>query len=84
MKKMNAKQKEAFDMAVKIAAAASRFHTNYGMDLVQKKLEAAGVKVTSPDIKPWVAKAKAVHDAFGKKRGGDYPTLMKAIAAAAN
>ena len=84
MKKMDAKQKEAFDMAVKIATAASRFHTNYGMDLVQKKLEAAGVKVTEPDIKPWVAKAKSVHDSFGKKRGGDYPALMKAIAAAAN
>jgi len=84
MKKMDAKQKEAFDMAVKIATAASRFHTNYGMDLVQKKLEAAGVKVTEPDIKPWVAKAKSVHESFGKKRGGDYPALMKAIAAAAN
>jgi len=84
MKKMDAKQKEAFDMAVKIATAASRFHTNYGMDLVQKKLEAAGVKVTEPDIKPWVAKAKSVHESFGEKRGGDYPALMKAIAAAAN
>ena len=83
MQKMDEKQKEAFDMAVKIATAASRFHTNYGMDLVQQKLEAAGVTVTEPDIKPWVAKAKAVHEAFGKERGGDYPAIMEAIAAAA-
>ena len=83
MQKMDDKQKEAFDMAVKIASAASRFHTNYGMDLVQQKLEAAGVTVTEPDIKPWVEKAKAVHEAFGKERGGDYPTIMEAIAAAA-
>ena len=83
MKKMNASQKEHFNMAVKVATAASRFHTNYGMDLVQKKLEAAGVTVTEPDIGPWVEKAKAVHAAFGKKRGGDYPAIMKAIADAA-
>lgn len=83
MKKMDANQKAAFDMAVKIATAASRFHTNYGMDLVQKKLEAAGVTITEPDIGPWVAKAKKVHEAFGKKRGGDYPAIMEAIASAA-
>ena len=83
MQKMDEKQKEAFDMAVKIATAASRFHTNYGMDLVQQKLEAAGVTVTEPDIGPWVDKAKAVHEAFGKERGGDYPAIMEAIAAAA-
>jgi tripartite ATP-independent transporter DctP family solute receptor len=84
MKKMDAKQKEAMDMAAKIATAASRFHTNYGMGLVRKKMEALGVKFTEPDIKPWVAKAKSVHEAFGKKRGGDYPKLMQAISAAAN
>lgn len=83
MQKMDDKQKEAFDTATKVATAASRFHTNYGMDLVQKKLEAAGVTITEPDIGPWVEKAKAVHAAFGKERGGDYPALMEEIAAAA-
>ncbi len=83
MKKMNAKQKEAFDMAAKIATAASRFHTNYGMDIAQKKMEATGVKFTEPDTGPWIEKAKAVHEAFAKKRGGDYPALMKAISGAA-
>lgn len=83
MQKMDDKQKEAFEMAVKIATAASRFHTNYGMDLVQKKLEASGVQITEPDIGPWVEKAKAVHAAFGEERGEDYPALMEEIAAAA-
>ena len=83
MQKMDEQQKEAFDTATKVATAASRFHTNYGMDLVQKKLEAAGVTITEPDIGPWVEKAKAVHQAFGKERGGDYPALMEEIAAAA-
>lgn len=83
MKKMNAKQREAFDMAAKIAAEASRFHTNYGMDIAQKKMEATGVKFTEPDTGPWIEKAKAVHAAFAKKRGGDYPALMKAISGAA-
>ena len=83
MNKMDEKQKEAFDLAVKIATEASRFHTNYGMSLVQKKLEEADVKITEPDIGPWVARAKAVHETFGKERGGDYPAIMEAIAAAA-
>ena len=78
------KQRQAISSAAKIATAASRFHTNYGMGLVRKKMEALGVKFTEPDIKPWVAKAKSVHEAFGKKRGGDYPKLMQAISAAAN
>ena len=84
MQKMDDDQKAAFDMAVKIATQASRFHTNHGMALVQKKLEAAGVTFTEPDTGPWIEKAKAVHEAFGKERGGDYPEIMKAIADAAN
>jgi len=83
MKEMDSSQKEAFDIAIKVATSASRFHTNYGMDLVQKKLESAGVTISNPDIGPWVEKAKAVHAAFGKERGGDYPAIMKAISAAA-
>ena len=83
MQKMDDDQKAAFDMAVKIATQASRFHTNHGMALVQKKLEAAGVTFTEPDTGPWIEKAKAVHEAFGKGRGGDYPEIMKAIADAA-
>jgi len=84
MQKMDDSQKEAFDLALKIATAASRLHTNHGMDLVQKKLEEAGVTITEPDIGPWVEKAKLVHEAFGTERGGDYPALMEEIAAAAN
>lgn len=83
MQKMDAKQKEAFDIAVKVATAASRFHTNHAMSLVEEKLEAAGVTFTEPDIGPWVEAAKTVHEAFGKERGGDYPALMEAISAAA-
>ena len=47
-------------------------------------MEKLGVKFTEPDTGPWIEKAKAVHDAFAKKRGGDYPELMKAISSAAN
>jgi tripartite ATP-independent transporter DctP family solute receptor len=84
MKKMNDEQRAAMDMAAKVATAASRFHTNYGMGLVQKKMEKLGVKFTEPETGPWIAKAKTVHAAFAKKRGGDYPSLMKAISGAAN
>jgi TRAP-type C4-dicarboxylate transport system substrate-binding protein len=83
MKKLDDKQKEAMHMASKIATAASRFHTNYGMGIVQKKMEAAGVQFTQPDIGPWVEKAKQVHAEFGKKRGPEYVAIMDKIYAAA-
>ena len=53
------------------------------MAIAEEKMEATGVKFTEPDTGPWIEKAKAVHEAFGKKRGGDYPALMKEIDAAA-
>ncbi len=84
MKKLSDDQKAALEMAAKIATAASRHHTNYGMGLVQKKMEGLGVKFTQPELGPWIEKAKSVHDAFAKKRGGDYAKLMEAIAAEAN
>ena len=83
MKKLDDKQKEAMHMASKIATAASRFHTNYGMGIVQKKMEAAGVQFTQPDIGPWVEKAKKVHAEFGEKRGPEYVAIMDKIYAAA-
>ncbi len=84
MKKLSDDQKAALEMAAKIATAASRHHTNYGMGLVQKKMEGLGVKFTQPELGPWIEKAKSVHDAFAKKRDGDYAKLMEAIAAEAN
>jgi len=83
MKKLNDEQMEAMQMAAKIATAASRFHTNYGMSIVQKKMEGTGVKFTQPDIGPWVEKAKAVHTAFAKERGAEYSAIMEKIYAAA-
>jgi len=83
MKKLDESQMEAMQMAAKIATAASRFHTNYGMSIVQKKMEATGVKFTQPDIGPWVEKAKAVHTAFAKERGAEYSAIMEQIYAAA-
>ena len=83
MKKLNDEQMEAMQMAAKIATAASRFHTNYGMSIVQKKMEGTGVKFTQPDIGPWVEKAKAVHTAFAKERGAEYTAIMEKIYAAA-
>ena len=83
MKKLDESQMEAMQMAAKIATAASRFHTNYGMSIVQKKMEATGVKFTQPDIGPWVEKAKAVHTAFAKERGAEYSAIMEKIYAAA-
>jgi len=84
MKKLDDKQMEAMQMAAKIATAASRFHTNYGMSIVQKKMEDTGVKFTQPDIGPWVEKAKAVHKAFAQERGAEYAAIMDKIYAAAN
>ncbi len=83
MKKLNDEQRAALQMAAKIATAAARHHTNYGMGLVRKKLEAAGVKFTEPDLAPWIAKSKSVHEAFAKKRGAEYVKLMAAIEAEA-
>jgi len=83
MSKLNDSQKEAMEMAAKIATAASRFHTNYGMSIVQKKMEAAGVTFTQPDIGPWVEKAKQVHADFAKERGPEYAAIMDKIYAAA-
>jgi tripartite ATP-independent transporter DctP family solute receptor len=83
MSKLDDSQKEAMDMAARIATAASRFHTNYGMSIVQKKMEAAGVTFTQPDIGPWVEKAKLVHADFAKERGPEYAAIMDKIYAAA-
>ena len=83
MQKLDDEQRAALDMAAKIATAAARHHTNYGMGLVQAKLEKLGVKFTQPELAPWIEKAKSVHEAFAKKRGPEYTKIMEAIAAAA-
>ena len=83
MNKLDDKQKEAMDMAAKIATAASRSPHKLWHDIVQKKMEAAGVQFTEPDIGPWVEKAKKVHADFGKKRGAEYVAIMDKIYAAA-
>ena len=83
MKKMDDKQKEAFDLAVKVSVAASRFHTNYAMEIVEAKMEATGVKITNPDTGPWIERAKTVHAAFAKERGPEYKSIMDKIYAAA-
>ncbi|NKC12135.1 MAG: C4-dicarboxylate ABC transporter substrate-binding protein [Gammaproteobacteria bacterium] len=84
MKKLDGKQRAALDMAAQVATAAARHHTNYGMGLVRKKMEALGVKFTEPELAPWIARAKVVHDAFAQKRGPEYAQLMQAIAAEAD
>ena len=83
MQKLTDEQKEAMDMAAKVATAASRFHTNYGMSIVKEKLIASGVTFTQPDIGPWVELAKGVHKAFGEERGPEYVAIMDKIYAAA-
>jgi TRAP-type C4-dicarboxylate transport system substrate-binding protein len=83
MQKLTDEQKDALHMAAKVATAASRFHTNYGMSIVKEKMIAAGVTFTSPDIGPWVERAKSVHKAFGEERGAEYVAIMDKIYAAA-
>ena len=83
MQKMDDKQKEAMHMAARIAEQASRFHTNYGMGIVEEKLIAAGVTFTRPDTGPWIEKAKQVHKAFAEERGEEYVKIMDMIYAAA-
>lgn len=83
MKKLSPEQKEAMRMAADIAAAAARQHSASGLAGVTKKLEAAGVKFTYPDTKPFIAAAAKVKDAFAEKRGPEYVKLVKAINAAA-
>ena len=50
-----------------------------GLAGVKTKLEAAGVKFTYPDKKPFIAAAAKVHAAFAAKRGEPYVKLIKAI-----
>lgn len=83
MKKLDDEQRAALDLAAKIATAAARHHTNYGMGLVRKKLEAAGVVFTEPELAPWIEKSKSVHKAFAEERGAEYAKLMAAIEAEA-
>ena len=83
MQKLTDEQKEALHMAAKVATAASRFHTNYGMSIVKEKLIAAGVTFTQPELGPWIEKAKGVHTAFGEERGPEYVAIMEKIYAAA-
>jgi len=84
MQKLDDEQRAALEMAAKVASAAARFHTNYGMGLVQTKMEGMGVKFTEPELGPWIEKAKAVHQAFAAERGPEYVKIMDAIAAEAN
>lgn len=83
MAKLDDKQKEAMQMASKIATESSRFHTNYAMGMVKEKLIAAGVTFTSPELGPWIEKAKEVHKAFAEERGPEYVAIMDQIYAAA-
>ena len=70
-------------MGAEIAAAAAREHTQASLAGVKKKLQAAGVKFTNPDKKPFISAAAKVHDAFAAKRGPAYVELIKAINEAA-
>ena len=84
MKKLSPNLKEILRMSADIAAAAARTHTLAGLAGVKTKLEAAGVKFTYPDKKPFIAAAAKVHAAFAAKRGEPYVKLIKAINDAAN
>jgi len=83
MEKLTPELREALQVSANMAAAAARQHTKDGMDIAQRKLEAAGVKFTYPDKKPFIEAAAKVHAAFAEKRGESYVKLIKAINEAA-
>ena len=76
--KLTDEQKEAMYMSADIAASAARAHLALGNAGFTKKLEESGVKITSPDTKPFIEAAAKVHAAFTAERGPEYVELIKA------
>jgi tripartite ATP-independent transporter DctP family solute receptor len=75
-KKLSPDQQKAVLRAAREAAQFERDYDNDNEKKWLKELEAKGMKVTTPDPKPFLAAVKPVYDAYGPKLGKD---LIEAI-----
>jgi len=71
-KKLNAGQQKAVLKAAQEAAVYERAFNNASEKLWVKELEGKGMKVTTPDLKPFLAAVKPVYDAYTPKFGKDF------------
>jgi tripartite ATP-independent transporter DctP family solute receptor len=71
-KKLNAGQQKAVLKAAQEAAVYERAFNNASEKLWVAELEGKGMKVTTPDLKPFLAAVKPVYDAYTPKFGKDF------------
>lgn len=71
-KKLNAEQQKAVMKAAQEAAVYERAFNNASEKLWVKELEGKGMKVTTPDLKPFLDAVKPVYDAYTPKFGKDF------------
>jgi tripartite ATP-independent periplasmic transporter solute receptor, DctP family len=71
-KKLNAGQHKAVLKAAQEAAVYERAFNNASEKLWVAELEGKGMKVTTPDLKPFLAAVKPVYDAYTPKFGKDF------------
>jgi len=71
-KKLDAGQQKAVLKAAQEAAVYERAFNNASEKLWVAELEGKGMKVTTPDLKPFLAAVKPVYDAYTPKFGKDF------------
>ncbi|MFA0887973.1 MAG: TRAP transporter substrate-binding protein [Synergistales bacterium] len=71
-KKLNPEQQKAVLKAAQEAAVYERAFNNASEKLWVKELESKGMKVTTPDLKPFLAAVKPVYDTYTPKFGKDF------------
>ena len=71
-KKLTPSQQKAVQKAAQEAAVYERAFNNASEKLWVKELEGKGMKVTTPDLKPFLAAVKPVYDAYTPKFGKDF------------
>lgn len=76
-KKLNAGQQKAVLKAAQEAAVYERAFNNASEKLWVAELEGKGMKVTTPDLKPFLAAVKPVYDAYTPKFGKDFITAIQ-------
>jgi tripartite ATP-independent transporter DctP family solute receptor len=71
-KKLNPEQQKAVVKAAQEAAVYERSFNNASEKLWVKELEGKGMKVTTPDLKPFLDAVKPVYDTYTPKFGKDF------------
>jgi tripartite ATP-independent transporter DctP family solute receptor len=71
-KKLNPEQQKAVLKAAQEAAVYERAFNNASEKLWVKELEGKGMKITTPDLKPFLEAVKPVYDTYTPKFGKDF------------